>query len=382
MATARTHLGLAVLAIGSIVAVVGGCASSAPTPEPAAAPKAQAVAPRPTTPEDEVSADRLMATIRKLPTKRSPWGDQAHEEGLRETEAMLLRELEALGLTVTKDPVDFIGRRGGQKRESAERQPYHNLIVEFKGRGPAASEVLILGAHFDAVPNSPGADDNGTGTAALLEAARVLKDRPLQRTIRLAFFNLEEVGLVGSRAYAQRIRPELEAGTIRVVGMVSMDMLGYYTDAPGSQKSPIPPSRFFQPPSVGDFIAAGGVMAHRTFSGAFERAMKEADPRVKTVFVDFLPIAPPDLLRSDHAPFMALGLPAIILSDTADFRSPHYHKPTDTIDTIDVERYTITTRAIIGGWWRLAGGDPEQPLIELSPKSPGESAPASNNFRP
>lgn len=356
--------------IAGLLLCACGCASSVSTSDGARAAKAE---PRPLTPEAEVSQERLLATIRMLPTKRSPWGDAAHEEGLRQTEAILLRELRALGLKVIQDPVDFIGRRVDRDSQANAHVPYNNLIVEFPGRGEHASEVLLLGAHFDAVPNAPGADDNGTGTAALLEAARVLRDRPLQRTIRLAFFNLEEVGLVGSRAYAERIRPDLESKKYTIVGMVSMDMLGYYTDAPGSQKSPIPPTRFFQPPTTGDFIAAGGVMAHRAFSSSFERAMKEAEPRVKTVFVDFLPIAPPDMLRSDHAPFMALGLPAIILSDTANFRSPHYHKPTDTIDTIDAERYAITVRAIIGGWWRLAGGDPAQPLQQITPKSSGDA---------
>ncbi len=372
----RLHIAL-IACVAS--AVLAGCGSRGPKAESAAEPRPPAPAPRPALPEDEVSQERLLATLRMLPTKRSPWGDEAHEAGLRETEAILLRELRALGLEVTLDPVDFIGRRGRERREPAT--PYHNLVVEFPGSAEHADEVLILGAHFDAVPNSPGADDNGTGTAALLEAARVFRGRPLRRTVRLVFFNLEEVGLVGSRAYAQRIRPDLEAGRFKVVGMVSMDMLGYFTDAPDSQKSPIPPSRLFKPPTVGDFIAAGGVMAHRTFSRAFEQAMNQAEPRAKTVFVDFLPIAPPDLLRSDHAPFLALGLPAIILSDTANFRSPHYHKPTDTIETLDMERFTLTTRAIIGGWWRIAGGEASQPLVELLPRPAGavEPAPSGSN---
>ncbi len=128
------------------------------------------------------------------------------------------------------------------------------------------NEVVLIGAHFDAVPGAPGADDNGTGTAALLEVARVLKNHPTKRTIRLVFFNLEECGLVGSSRYVDQAGPDWKGGknregqaqpaTEKIVGMVSLEMLGYFSDEPNSQKSPLPPIKdVFDPPTVGDTIA-------------------------------------------------------------------------------------------------------------------------------
>jgi hypothetical protein len=320
----------------------------------------------------DVTAEKLLAHIRDLPTKRAAWGDEAHKRGLRETEAVLVQKLREMGHEPVLQPVDHIGsRRGGDGDDgtAARHEPWNNIIVEIPG-STRPEEVLLWGAHFDAVPGSPGADDNGTGVATLLEAARVLKGRTPRRTVRLAFFNLEEVGLVGARAYAASVRERLENHDHpeheKIVGMVSMDMLGYFSDEPGSQRSPIPESRLFKPPTVADFIAMAGLLRHRHFSQALDKAMRRAEPTLKTVVVDFLPIAPPDLLRSDHAPFLGLGVPAVLVTDTANFRSAHYHKPTDTIETLDVERFTITARAMIGALGELAGvGEGE--LIELSP---------------
>jgi hypothetical protein len=111
----------------------------------------------------------------------------------------------------------------------------------------------------------------------------------------------------------------------------------------------------FEPPSVGDFLAMGGVLRHRNFSQSLDKAMRAASPELKTVVVDFLPIAIPDMLRSDHAPFLGIGVPAVILSDTANFRSPHYHKPTDTVATLDMSRLTIAVKGLVGGIHQLAG---------------------------
>ena len=326
-----------------------------------AAPAAQPPVTEAPAPETLVERDRLMATLAELPTKRAAWGDQAHRAGLRDTEKHLAERLRAMGYDVALDPIDFIG--GGGRREGEE--PWNNLVVEIKGR-TLPSEVLIFAAHFDAMPNCPGAEDNGSGVAALLEMARLLKDRPMHRTVRLIFFNLEENGLVGSRAYVERMLDKWNSGDERVLGMVSLDMIGYYTDEPDTQKSPIPPRGNFKPPTVGNFLGLGGILQHRWWSTALLRAMHEAEPKLPTYALDFLPIAPPDLLRSDHAPFLAAGQPAVILSTTAEMRYAHYHKPTDTIDKIEPARYTLAVRALVGAAWRLAG-PAEKPVQHLGP---------------
>ena len=322
-----------------------------------------------------VTAERLIAHIKALPTSRAAWGDEASKKGLRETETQIVAKLKEMGYEPVLDPVDFLGARSGDV-ESMPEKPWHNIIVEIPGK-TRPDEVLILSAHIDAVPGSPGADDDGTGVATVLEAARVLKDAPMQRTVRLIFFNLEEVGLVGSRAYVQRIKPDLDAKKYTILGMASIDMIGYYSSEPNSQKSPIPAMGKFKPPTVGDFIGTAGILAHRHFSQALDRAMHAAEPGengVKTVVVDFLPIAPPDLLRSDHAPFLAAGVPAVIMSDTANFRSAHYHKPTDTIETLDAERFAIGARSIIGAYHALAG-PVGGTLIDLKPPASAAAKP-------
>lgn len=327
-------------------------------------------------PESGVSTERMLDAIKALPTKRSSWGDDAHRKGLRETEKLLAGKLAAMGHTPKLDPVDYIGHRV-QDKEEGQDAPFNNIIVDIPGT-TAREQVLVLSAHMDAVPISPGADDDGSGIAVLLEAARLLKDRPTQRSIRLILFNLEENGLVGSHSYTSRLKADTDAGKLgneRVVGMISMDMLGFYSDAEGSQKSPIPSVGNFKAPTVGDFVGMAGLLRNRPFSQALDKAMKRAEPALKTVVVDFLPIAPPDLLRSDHAPFLAIGVPAVILADTANFRNPNYHKATDTIDTLDMPRLTIAARGVIGGIHLLAG-PPGTTLINIAPLSPPPAQPS------
>jgi hypothetical protein len=309
MTTARIALVLAA------ALTAAGSARAQPPAPPAPAPAAVRGLP-----QDEVSRDRLLDTLKALPTKRSCNGSDEHRKGLHDTEDLLLDKLRAMGYTPVIHGVDFLGS-SRDDRNQADRKPWRNIIVEVPG-SLRPEQVLVFSAHFDAVPAAPGADDDGTGTAALLEMARLLKDRPVQRTLRLCFFNLEEVGLVGSRAYVDSIEEEIKGRIIKpadgapppadppanpdreppaksFVGMVSMDGIGYYSDAEGSQKSPIPETKLFKPPTVGDFLGVAGILRHRTFSQALDKAMHQAAPGFKTVVVDFLPIALPDLLRSD-----------------------------------------------------------------------------------
>ena len=345
-------------------------------------------APKAQSPESGVSTDRLLDSIRALPTKRASWGDDAHRRGLRDTEKLLSAKLGALGHVPKLDPVDFLGHRALDHEEGTDK-PFNNIIVDLPGT-TARDQVLVLSAHMDALPGAPGADDDGSGVAVLLEAARLLKDHPTQRSVRLILFNLEENGMVGSRVYTQRLKADMDAGKLggeRVVGMISMDMLGYYSDEPNSQQTPaLPGLAKLNPPTVGDFIGMAGILRFRPFSQALDKAMKRAEPRVKTFVLDFLPIAPPDLLRSDHAPFLGIGVPAVILADTANFRNPNYHKPTDTIETLDMERLTIAARAVIGGLYALAG-PPGTTLIDIAPLGPAadsisEPAPTKSEAGP
>lgn len=323
----------------------------------------------PPAPASLVSTDRLVDAIRSLPEKRAALGSPEHREGLRRAESLLTERVRALGLTPTVHAFTW-GSPGAEIDDPADASQitWHNIIVDLPGTD-LKSEVLLIGAHFDAVPMGPGADDNATGTAAALELARVLKDFPTRRTIRIAFFNLEEVGLVGSSAYAadwKRLNqpapgepPDAPGATTpspeTIIGMLSLEMLGYFSDEPNSQKSPIPSQPgVFEAPTVGDSIALVGIARDRTFIRELSEAMLVSAPGLKTTVVDFVPVALPDMTRSDHRPFMALRVPALMVTDTANFRNPHYHKATDTLETLDLARYTLVVRGLAGAVHQLA----------------------------
>ncbi len=326
-------------------------------------------------PQDAVDRDRLMAAIAALPTQRAADGGPDDWKGLRATEDLILDRLRALGLDPKTNDLGWRPHFRKPDRTAAEpTQPvpeppvFRTISVDLPGRD-LPSEVLLLSAHLDAAPGAPGADDDGTGVAALLEIATILRDRPMRRTVRLVFFNLEEVGLVGSTQYALDLhRGDKPAGlpgdapadapVESIFGMASLEMLGYFSDAPGSQKSPIPAIKgVFEPPTVGDFIALVTTQGHKDFVRRLSDQMTGSAPGLKTGLVDFAPdppFTPAHLLRSDHAPFLALGIHAVMITDTANFRNPHYHTPGDTAATIDADRFTLVVRGLVGATYALA----------------------------
>jgi Zn-dependent M28 family amino/carboxypeptidase len=322
--------------------------SSAPPPTLAQTPVAHAGS----SAAARVERQRLMDTVNALPAKRSARSDTEHLEGLYKTQELIQARLKELGLVPALLEVDFLGS------EHDPKKPLCNIVVELPGRAlkeGEAREVVLVGAHFDAVPAAPGADDNATGVAALLELARVLKDEPRERAVRLCFFNLEEQGMVGSSIYAHDIAPRLRDAKEKIVLMLSLDMLGYYRTEQGTQKTFIPEATGFKSPKEGDFIAVVTTLRHRPACQDFVKRMRLAEPEAKVVSVDFLP-ALADLLRSDHAPFLGMGIPSMLITDTADYRNPHYHKPTDTPDTLDPERFTLTVKALAGALAETAAG--------------------------
>jgi hypothetical protein len=319
-------------------------------------------------PADDVSQQRLMSAIAALPPERSAEGGPEGWAGLKATEDLVLARLGELGLEPGAVDIGWRPRFRGEGGEQPAPEPpvFRNIIVDLPGKD-LPHEVLLLSAHLDAVPGTPGADDDGTGVAALLEAATILRDRPMRRTVRLVFFNLEEVGLVGSRQYALGLGKAApgageEAGAETrpetIIGMASLEMLGYFSDEPDSQKSPLPAIKgVFEPPTVGDFVAIVTTRGHAAFARRLDEQMRAGAPGLKTGITDFapdLPHTPPDLLRSDHAPFLALGIPAVMVTDTANFRNPNYHKPTDTVDTLDAERFALVVRGIISAAQSIA----------------------------
>lgn len=228
-------------------------------------------------------------------------------------------------------------------------QEVRNLIAELPGRA-RRDEIIIVGAHYDTVPGSPGANDNGTGVAALLSLARAFAGDQQERTIRfVAFVNGEapsfQTEAMGSLVYAKACRARRE----KIVAMISLEALGYFTNAAGSQKVPEGFEETFHP--VGNFLAFLGNEESRFIVDSAKAAFVSGAniPAVAGIF----PAEAPGVGASDHWSFWQAGYPAVMATDTAPSRYPHHHQSGDTPDKIDLEKLEVVTqgiKAVIDTW--------------------------------
>ncbi|WP_199300361.1 M28 family peptidase [Trichocoleus sp. FACHB-262] len=240
--------------------------------------------------------------------------------------------------------------------EQAGWQPYLqvfssgvNVVAERAGTDSQAGSILVA-AHFDTVVGSPGADDNATGVATTLEVAQLLGSRSTPRTLRVTFFDQEERGLLGSFAFTSdaNLPQDLQ-------GVIIPEMLGYACYEPGCQKYPV--GLPFQPKtSQGDFLAAIGDQEHLPLLEAFHQPAKPGQPAVITLPIPLRGLLTPDLLRSDHAPFWQKGIGAVVITDTANFRTPHYHQPSDTPDKIDQKFFAGSAQVVVNAVSALLEG--------------------------
>ncbi len=335
-----------------LIVAAGVAFAGSPSPGQETAAERQSM-PAAARPWHHVEPERAMALLELLPAQRAGYRSDEDVAGLQRTEEIVIERLQALGYEPQTQDVPRPQRIAMLTPEEAPTP--RNVWVDLPGEGERAGELLVMMAHIDAVPGSPGADDNATGVAALFEMARLLKDRPRERTVRLLFTNLEETGLHGARRHAtETVTPEVDAGEFTVVGAVSIDMIGYYSDEPGSQTSPLPAGVTEQPLDRGNFLALLGIRRHQEFTQDLTRAMLEAEPEAGVVTLDMFVVPPPDIMRSDHAEFLIRGWPAAMLTDTANFRNPHYHKATDTIETIDQARFARAISQLVGATDLLA----------------------------
>ncbi|MGK7908029.1 MAG: M20/M25/M40 family metallo-hydrolase [Synechococcus sp.] len=231
-------------------------------------------------------------------------------------------------------------------RFGGEEETYQNLILNLPsepGEGNRQLPPILIGAHYDAVPGSPGADDNATGVAVLLELARLLTTEPARSPVRLIAFDMEEFGLLGSRHYAAELKQQQQP--LRL--MFSLEMLGYRDATPRSQQYPDGLKYFY--PSQGDFIALIGNWATLLDLITLSRAMRQ-----QGVPCEWLPAGQrgrliPDTRRSDHASFWDEGYRAVMVTDTANMRNPHYHRASDRIETIDLDFLAGVCRGLAAG---------------------------------
>ncbi len=216
----------------------------------------------------------------------------------------------------------------------ADNQTYYNIEVEIGGK-QRASEIVIIGSHYDSVITSPGANDNASGAAAILALARLFAGKAPQRTLRFVQFVNEEPPFflsenMGSLVYAKRCKQRQE----KVVAMLSLETMGYYSDEIGSQKYPAFLGAIY--PLQGNFIGFIGNLA----SGSLVRDAI-ASFRRHTQFPSegaALPSQIPGVGWSDHWSFWQQGYPGVMVTDTAPFRYPNYHTEGDTPDKVNYER--------------------------------------------
>jgi Zn-dependent M28 family amino/carboxypeptidase len=226
------------------------------------------------------------------------------------------------------------GERVGSQEFTSQGHKVRNLELERRG-GERAAEIVVVGAHYDSVLGSPGANDNGSGVAALLEVARLLHGRPLPRTLRLVAFVNEEPPFfqgeeMGSVQYSRRCK---ESGD-DVVAMLSLETIGYYSDAPHSQAYPAGLGLVY--PGTGNFIGVVGDVGSRALVHAVEKPLRRHSP--VPVVAAALPGFLPGVGWSDQWAFWQQGYRAVMLTDTAPFRYPQYHTEADTADRLDYDR--------------------------------------------
>lgn len=203
-----------------------------------------------------------------------------------------------------------------------------NVVAERPGTDPDAGAILV-GAHYDTVIGSPGADDNASSMAVALEVARQVATLSTPRSLKIAFFDLEEAGLLGSQAFVA-----VPENLMRLEGALVMDMVGYACHTAGCQKYPEQLPKILQRRDRGDFLAIIGGMEHTRLLKSFRSRLDGIPLEKLSIPLRGLMIAP-DLLRSDHAPFWQNNIPAVLLTDTANFRNANYHRTSDALDTID-----------------------------------------------
>ncbi len=212
----------------------------------------------------------------------------------------------------------------------------HNIEAEIRGKSP---QIVVVGAHYDSVLGAPGANDNGTGVAAVLALARRFAKRQPTLTLRfVAFVNEEppyfQTSQMGSLVYARRCKARGD----QISAMISLETIGYFSDSPDSQIYPSPLLGAFYP-KVGNFIAFVGNIDSRRLLRRALLSFREAErlPSEGAAVPAFIP----GVAWSDHWSFWRQGYPAIMITDTAPFRYPHYHVLTDTPDKLNYDRFAL-----------------------------------------
>ncbi|HSB81692.1 MAG TPA: M28 family peptidase [Candidatus Methylomirabilis sp.] len=266
------------------------------------------------------SQKRLHADLLALIGPRDP---HANLHALNAAADYVAMEFARCGLEVSEEPFEMEGRR------------FRNIVGTCAGTTAAEERILVV-AHYDTKPGTPGADDNASAVAAMLEVARLLAPRRWQRTLQFVGFTLEEYGYQGSRRFARQAKREGR----QILGVLDLEMVGYT-----SQSQRLPAG--IRARTSGDFIGVVGNRRSRGLIDAFVESARQSVPTlpVETLIVTWNGRLLPIVRLSDHAPFWDAGFPAVMVTDTAFLRNPHYHEPSDTLETLDLPFLTQVTTA-------------------------------------
>jgi hypothetical protein len=222
---------------------------------------------------------------------------------------------------------------------NARGHTYRNIITSF---GPETGERIIVGAHYDAAGLNPGSDDNASGVAGLLELAYLLGNNPPPMRVDLVAYSLEEyfrTPIMGSAIHAQSLKQQ----NIPIRLMVSLEMIGYFSDAPDSQTMPMPLIKPFYP-TCGNFIAVVGSLGQWRAVRRVKSAMRSGSDL--PVYSLNAPRSVPGVDWSDHMNFWDAGYDAVMVTDTAFLRNTRYHTTNDTPDTLDYKRMAMVVQGV------------------------------------
>jgi aminopeptidase YwaD len=262
-----------------------------------------------------ISIENLKGHVENIHFDRDPCYSYAR---LEQAAQYIEKEFLKAGLDVKEDHFQWEGKR------------YKNIIAEKRGMA-SPRRVLILGAHYDTVPGSPGADDNSSAIALLLEVARNIQAVPLQSTVRLIAFSLEEYNYAGSVHYVESLKERGE----EILGMISVEMVGF--TGPGQDYPSYVNRKDY--PNEGDFIAVIGNERSRRLLERVSQSFRTAVPQLPLESL----IAPgngegmDEVRLSDHSAFWDQGVQALMITDTGFLRNPNYHLASDRIETLDFE---------------------------------------------
>ena len=218
-----------------------------------------------------------------------------------------------------------------------------NYILNVAAANPTTESPILIAAHYDGVPGTPGADDNATGVAVLLALIREFAQNRPPVPLRFVAFDLEEYGMLGSEAYVTELKQKQEK--IRL--MFSLEMLGYCSHEPDSQAYPAGLEKFY--PNAGNYIAFVGNLRTTPEARFFSRQMQKSGPPSEWLAVPFSGMQMTETRLSDHSPFWDQGYKAIMVTDTSFLRNPHYHQPSDKIETLDLNFLTGVCEGLMAG---------------------------------